>query len=177
MAKTVSGHSALKGYDPRLARRFVPGRPVWIKAHRSYLPLFLRLAVLLDQVEPLKLSNTWSYNYRPPRLGTGVSDHAGYAMDCWSNGIGAQTWPTKMPADKAAKISLILEGFKTPDGRHVFGWGTYYKAPGVTYSGDMYKKTRSNDPMHFFIAPGVSTSDAAKVMKALGIQKDGTIKR
>lgn len=176
MAKTISGHNALKGYSLWLKRAYVPGRPVWLKTHRSFLPLFLRLAVLLDQVEQLKLSNTWSYNYRPPRMGEGVSDHAGYAIDCWSNGIGAHTWPTKMPADKATKISHILEGFKTSDGRHVFGWGTYYKAPGVTYKGDMYRKTRSNDPMHFFIAPGITPADAGRVIKALGIRPDGTVK-
>lgn len=176
MAKTVSGHTALRNYDPRLSRKFVPGRPVWIRAHRSYLPLFLRLAVLLDQVEQLKLSSTWSYNYRPPRMGQGVSDHAGYAMDCWSDGIGAQRWPSRMPADKAAAISAILEKFKTADGRHVFGWGACNKAPGVIYTGPTYRLTKSNDPMHFFIAPNVSTADAAQVMRSLGIQKDGTVK-
>lgn len=176
MAKTVSGHTALRNIDPRLARRYVPGRPIWIRTHRSYLPLFLRLAVLLDQVEQLKLSNTWSYNYRQPRQGQGVSDHAGYAIDCWSDGIGRQTWPSKMPADKAAAISAILERFKTADGRHVFGWGACSKAPGVIYSGPTYRLTKSHDPMHFFIAPGISTKDAAAVAKKLGIMSDGTIR-
>jgi len=176
MAKTISGHSALRSIDPRLAKRYVPGRPIWLRTHRAYLPLFLRLAVLLDQVEQLKVSNTWSYNYRPPRMGEGVSDHAGYAIDCWSNGIGTHTWPSKMPADKAAKISAILERFKTDDGRHVFGWGACSKGPGVIYTGPTYKLTKSNDPMHFFIAPGISTKDAAAVIKKLKIQSDGTIR-
>lgn len=176
MAKTISGHSALRNIDPRLARRYVPGRPVWIRTHRSYLPLFLRLLVLLDQVEQLKLSDTWSYNYRPPRLGAGVSDHAGYAVDCWSARIGARTWPSKMPADKAAAISAILEKFKTADGRHVFGWGACSKAPGVIYTGPTYKKTASHDPMHIFVAPGVSPADARQVIKSLKIQSDGTVR-
>lgn len=176
MAKTVSGHAALRSIDPRLAKRYVPGRPIWLRTHRSFLPLFLRLAVLLDQVEPLKVSNTWSYNYRQPRMGEGVSDHAGYAIDCWSNGIGTHTWPSKMPADKAAKISAILEKFKTDDGRHIFGWGACIKAPGVIYTGPTYRLTKSNDPMHFFIAPGISSRDASLVIKKLKIQSDGTIK-
>jgi hypothetical protein len=29
--------------------------------------------------------------------------------------------------------------------------------------------------MHFYIAPGISPADAASVIKALGIRKDGTI--
>lgn len=176
MARTISGHTALRSIDPRLAKRFVPGRPVWFRTHRAYLPLFLRLGVLLDQVEQLRIRNTWSYNYREPRMGSGVSDHAGYAIDCWSDGIGSHTWPTKMPADKAAAISAILEKFKTADGRHVFGWGACNKGPGVIYTGPTYNGTTANDPMHFYIAPGISTKDAAAVCKAMRIASDGTVK-
>lgn len=177
MAKTVSGHTALRSIDPRLAKRYVPGRPIWFRTHRAYLPLFLRLGVLLDQVEQLKARNTWSFNYRAPRMANaGVSDHAGYAIDCWSDGIGAHTWPTRMPADKAAKISAILEKFKTADGRHVFGWGACNKAPGVIYTGPTYNTTAANDPMHFFAAPSISPKDAAAVCKAMGIQSDGTVR-
>jgi hypothetical protein len=31
--------------------------------------------------------------------------------------------------------------------------------------------------MHFYIARGINKGDAAQVIKALGIQKDGTIKK
>lgn len=177
MAATVSGHSAIKySRSPYLKRAFVPGRPVWLATRKAYLPLFLRLAVLLDQVQPLKLSNTWSFNYRPPRMGSGVSDHAGYAIDCWSDGIGAHTWPSKMPKAKAIAVSAILEKFKTVDGRHIFGWGACNDAPGVVYTGPTYNRHESNDPMHFFIAPGISTTDAAQVIKTLGVKSDGTVK-
>ena len=177
MAATVSGHSAIKySRSPYLKRAFVPGRPVWIMTRKAYLPLFLRLCVLLDQVEPLALRNTWSFNYRPARMGSGVSDHAGYAIDCWSDGIGMHTWPSKMPKGKALAISAILEKFKTADGRHIFGWGACNDAPGVVYTGPTYNKHASNDPMHFFIAPGIDTTDAAKVIKSLGIKSDGTVK-
>jgi hypothetical protein len=30
--------------------------------------------------------------------------------------------------------------------------------------------------MHFFIAPGIETTDAARVIKTLGIKSDGTVK-
>jgi hypothetical protein len=177
MAATVSGHSAIKySRSPYLKRGYVPGRPVWILTRKAYLPLFLRLCVLLDQVEPLQLRNTWSFNYRPPRMGDGVSDHAGYAIDCWSDGIGAHTWPSKMPKAKALAVSKILENFKTADGRHIFGWGACNDAPGVVYTGPTYSKHASNDPMHFYIAPGIDTTDAARVIKALGIKSDGTVK-
>lgn len=175
MAKTVSGHTALRSIDPRLAKRYVPGRPIWFRTHRAYLPLFLRLGVLLDQVEQLKARNTWSFNYRAPRMANaGVSDHAGYAIDCWSDGIGAHTWPSRMPADKAAKISEILKGFRTKDGRLIFGWGVSDQVKGVDYPLTYH---RANDPMHFHIAAGVTPTDALLARRRLGIKADGTVKR
>lgn len=180
MSQTISGHTAITtSASPLLAARKVPGRPITLRCRRAYLPLFLRLAVLLDQVEPLKVNNTWSYNYRAPRMGssTSISDHAGYAIDCWSNGIGTHTWPSRMPGDFARKISAILETFKTADGRHVFGWGATNSGVGVVYTGPLYTKHASNDPMHFYIAPGITVKDALAVRKAKRIKLDGTIKR
>lgn len=177
MTNTISGHEAIKtSLSPYLRKCTVPGRPIWIKVHKDYAPLFLRLMTLLDQVEKLTQRNTWSYNYRAPRMGTAtqVSDHAGYAIDCWSDGIGTHTWPSKMPAADAKKISALLKGFKTPSGELVFGWGICKDSPGVDYP-IVYNNHASNDPMHFYIAPGISTTDAAAVIKALGIRKDGTI--
>jgi len=159
-----------------LRKAKVPGRPVTIITHRAYTRLFLRLLVLLDQVEPLLVRNTWSFNYRPPRSGGGVSDHAGYAIDAWSDGIGMHTWPSRMPANKALAISRILENFRTVDGRHIFGWGACNKAAGVIYTGKTYTKTEFNDPMHFFIAPGVSPLDAIRAARKMRIRQDGTIR-
>lgn len=178
MSQTISGHLAITTWSSLLlAARKVPGRPITLRTRRAYLPLFLRLAVLLDQIEPLKLSNTWSYNYRAPRMGsaTSISDHAGYAIDCWSNGIGAHTWPSRMPGDKARTISKILETFTTRDGRHVFGWGATQSGVGVVYTGPLYTKPASNDPMHFYVAPGITVKDALAVRKAMWIKLDGTI--
>ena len=178
MPKTISGHEAVTSSgSPLLRRATVPGRPIWILTRRAYTPLFLRLMVLLDQVEPLKMRNTWSFNYRPPRMGSGVSDHAGYAIDCWSDGIGAHTWPSRMPRDKALEISRLLETFRTKDGRYVFGWGACSQAPGVVYKGRTYSKTASNDPMHCYIAPGSTVRDALQVRRAMKIKKDGTIRK
>ena len=176
MSKTISGHRAItSSSSPLLVKAWVPGRPIWIRVHRAYAPLFLRLMVLLDGVEPLTMRNTWSYNYREPRMGSGVSDHAGYAIDCWSDGIGMHTWPSRMPAAKAAQISRILDNFRTVDGRLIFGWGVCKDSPGVDYP-IVYQRHESNDPMHFYIAPGVSTVDAIRAIRKLRIRKDGTIR-
>lgn len=177
MPRTISGHAAITSSGSPLLRRIkVPGRPITLLVHRAYARLFARLAVLLDQVEPLRQRNTWSYNYRPPRMGSGVSDHAGYAIDCWSDGIGAHTWPSRMPKDKALRISAILETFRTKDGRHIFGWGATKSAPGVTYTGPLYTKQASNDPMHFYIAKGITVRDALATIIRMRIRKDGTVK-
>lgn len=177
MARTVSGHPVLRNYDPRLARRYVPGRPIWLRTHRDALPLFLRLAVLLDQVPggQLKMSDTWSYALRKPRAGDGWSDHAGWACDFLAARQGANTGtgPSKMPATMAAAWSAILEKFKTPDGRHVFLWGASNKQPGVVYTGPTY--SRLNDPMHAAVAPGITVTDLKRTAKAMGIKSDGTV--
>ena len=177
MARTVSGHPALKTYDLRLKRAYVPGRPIWLRTHRAALPLFLRLAVLLDQVPggQLRMMDTWSYAYRPPRAGDGWSDHAGWACDFLSSREGANTGtkPSRMPAQMAAAWSAILEKFKTPDGRHVFLWGASDKSPGVIYTGPTY--SRLNDPMHVAVAPGISVADLKATQKALRIKDDGTV--
>lgn len=177
MPRTISGHAAITSYSsPFLRRAYVPGRPIWILTRKAYTPLFLRLMVLLDGVEQLKMRNTWSFNYRKPRMGSGVSDHAGYAIDCWSDGIGAHTWPSRMPRDKALAISRILDNFRTVDGRYIFGWGVCKESPGVVYGGPTYTRHESNDPMHFFIAPGVSVIDALRAIRKMRIRKDGTIR-
>lgn len=161
MAKTISGHDALRSFDPRLARRYVPGRPVWFRTHRAYLPLFLRLGVLLDQVIVLKPTDTWSYAYRETRITKGkTSDHAGYAIDVWTTRDGQQG---RRPSVSLAKqVHDVLDKFKTADGRRVFEWGGDYR--------------NVPDPMHFNVSPGVSPKDAAAVIKALRLNSDGTVK-
>jgi hypothetical protein len=178
MAKTISGHTAItSSSSPLLRKCWVPGRPIWIRVHRAYAPLFLRLMVLLDQVEPLTQRNTWSFNYREPRMGSGVSDHAGYAIDCWSDGIGMHTWPSRMSVKQAREIAGILERFKTADGRHIFGWGIAKPAPGGNlYTGPTYNRTESNDPMHFYIAKGISVWDALRTAFRMAIKGDGRIR-
>ncbi len=177
--RTISGHPLIRSVRSLWLRKAtVPGRPkIWIRVCRVYAPLFLRLLVLLDQVEPLTMRNTWSFFFRPPRMGgsTDVSDHDGYAIDAWSDRIGAHTWPSRMPAPIAIKISHILEQFKTEDGRHIFGWGACNKAPGVVYTGPTYSKPASHDPMHFYIAPGITPADAKAAIKRLRIKSNGTI--
>lgn len=180
MARTISGHTAITSTrSPLLAVRHVPGRPVSLRTHRAFLPLFLRLAVLLDiNVAKLSPKDTWSYAYRAPRMGSSssVSDHAGYACDFWSARIGAHTWPSKMSKDQAEVMSGILERFRTVDGRHLFGWGACNKAPGVVYTGPTYNRPESNDPMHVFVAPRITALDAFRARLQMRIKADGTIR-
>ena len=161
MARTISGHPALRSLDPRLAKRYVPGRPVWFKTHRAYLPLFLRLGVLLDQIAPLSPADTWSYVYRQTRITSGkISDHAGYAIDVWSSRQG--TLGRRPTPALRATVEKILDQFKTSDGRlGVEGGGDYRNVP---------------DPMHFNIAPGITTRDALEAAKRLRLRSDGTVK-
>lgn len=177
MAKTVSGHEAIKSVSsPLLSARLIPGTNITLRTRRTCLPVFLHLASRLDkEVEALSKRNTWSYNFRPIRMGEAISDHAGYAIDCWSDGIGAHRWPSKMPAAKAKKIGRILESYRTSAGEYIFGWGASSKAPGVDYKGETYHTEAGNDPMHFFIARGVSMAEVERVRKSMGIRLDGTV--
>lgn len=175
MAKTISGHLAITNLMAPVYLRSakVPGRGVSLRTRKAYLPLFLRLAVYLDQIHQLSTNDTWSYAYRAPRMGSGISDHAGYAIDCWSSTIGANTWPSKMPGLDAAKISEVLKKFRTKDGKYVFGWGISANNPGVNYPITYHGTT--NDPMHFFIAPGITVADANEVIARMKILPNGTI--
>jgi hypothetical protein len=176
MTLTVSGHEAIKSWSsPLLAARKIKGTKITLRTHRSCLPLFLHLAARLnDEVKPLSVTDTWSYNYRDIRMGAAVSDHAGYAIDCWSSTIGAHRWPSKMPAKSAREISKILEDYRTKDGRYVFLWGASSLAAGVNYAGPTHKTQKGNDPMHFAVARGISTKDLMAVRKQMGIRLDGT---
>lgn len=179
MSKTVSGHQAIKSWgSPLLAAQRIPGLKISLRTRKACLPLFLNLAGRLnEEVEPLSPKDTWSFNYRPIRMGqSAVSDHAGYAIDCWSSTIGAHRWPSKMPAKKARQISRILEDYKTPDGRYIFLWGASSQAPGVNYSGPTHRTQRGNDPMHFAIARGITIRDLMRTRRAMKLRKNGTVR-
>lgn len=179
MSKTVSGHQAIKSWgSPLLRAARIPGTKISLRTRKSALPLFLHLAARLNnEVQALNPKDTWSFNYRPIRLGQSVSDHAGYAIDCWSSTIGRHTWPSKMPAKKAREIGRILEDYTTADGRYVFLWGAASIAPGVDYKGPTHHTQRGNDPMHFAIAPGISTRDLMRVRRAMKLRLNGTVKK
>jgi hypothetical protein len=178
MIKTVSGHTAITSWgSPLLRAARIEGTKITLRTRRSALPLFLNLASNLNEnVQELSVKDTWSFNYRAIRMGDSVSDHAGYAIDCWSSTIGAHRWPTKMPAKLAREISNILETYKTPNGKHIFLWGASSLAPGVIYTGPTHKTQAGNDPMHFAIAKGITTTDLMKTRKHLGIKLNGTTK-
>lgn len=175
MGRTVSGHPAVPVYDPRLRERLLPGRRIRLKAHYAALPLFLRLAVLLDGVIPLREYDTSSYNYRKPRStpnGNQYSDHAGWAIDVWTTRQGRVGFPATITTRQAAMVSTRLKRFRTDDGRYVFGWGVSDKVPGVDYPHTYHQ---INDPMHFFVRPGITPRDLRAVRRKLGIEVDGSI--
>jgi hypothetical protein len=177
MTTTVSGHPAIKSWSsPMLAARPIPGTRINIRTRKSCLPLFLHLAARLNkEVRRLNPRDTWSYNFRPIRMGqSAVSDHAGYGVDLWSSTTGAHVWPSRMPAADARKISRILEDYKTPDGRYVFGWGASRLAPGVVFKGFTHRTQAGNDPMHFIIARGITTADLMATRRAMKIKLNGT---
>lgn len=178
MTKTVSGHEAIKSWgSPLLAARKIPGTNISLRTRRAALPLFLNLfARLNEEARPLSPKDTWSFNYRPIRLGSAVSDHSGYACDAWASSVGAMRWPSKMPAKLARKIGRILEDYKTPDGRFVFLWGASSLAPGVDYAGPTHRTQRGNDPMHFAIARGITTQDLMRTRRAMRLKADGTVR-
>lgn len=179
LAKTISGHQAITSWgSPLLRAARIPGTKISLRTRRAALPLFLHVAARLNkEVQALSPKDTWSFNYRKPRMGSGTSDHAGYAIDCWSSTIGAHTWPSRMPKTKARKMAKILESYKTKDGRHVFGWGIAKVAPGGDiYTGPTYNNPKYNDPMHVFIAPGISMRDVMNVRKAMKIDRNGRSK-
>jgi hypothetical protein len=176
MGETLSGHDAIRATDPRLRTHFVPGRPIKFKMHYAALPLFLRLGVLLDGVIALRTYDTYSYAYRKPRtdeFGAKYSDHAGWAIDVWTSRQGRVGFPGTLTKRQAEMISQRLKQFITDDGRYVFGWGVSDKIPGVDYP-DTYH--RINDPMHFFINPGIRVKDLKLVRASLNIALDGTVK-
>lgn len=178
MSRTVSGHPAIKSWgSPLLRAARIPGTRISIRTRRSALPIFLHLAARLNELRPLTPRDTWSFNYRPIRMGqSAVSDHAGYAIDCWSSSVGRHTWPSKMPARLARRIGRTLEDYKTPDGRFIFLWGASSQAPGVDYAGPTHRTQAGNDPMHFAIARGITNRDLMQTRRAMGLRLDGTVR-
>jgi hypothetical protein len=177
MSKTVSGHDAIKSWSsPLLRAARIPGTKISLRTRRNCLPLFLHLAAQLNGLRPLSVKDTWSYNNRPIRMGGGVtSDHAGYAIDCWSSNVGAHTWPSKMPATLAKRIGRVLEQYRTADGRYIFLWGASSLAPGVSdYKGPTHRTQKGNDPMHFAIAKGITNADLMAVRRRMKLKLDGT---
>lgn len=178
--KTASGHNPIRTWgSPLLRAARIPGTKISIRTRRSALPIFLHLAARLNrEARPLSSKDTWSFNFRPIRMGQKVtSDHAGYAIDAWSSTVGRHTWPSKMPAQLARRIGRILEDYKTPDGRYLFLWGASSQAPGVDYKGPTHRTRAGNDPMHFAIARGISNADLMATRRAMGLRLNGTTRK
>ena len=181
MSKTISGHLAIKDWGSALlrsARVPIKSAKITLRTRKACLPLFLNVAQQLHRrVHPLSPRDTWSFNYRKPAMGSGISDHSGYAIDCWSSSIGAHTWPSRMSREQARNMAKVLSEYRTKDGRYVFGWGISSQAPGGDiYRGPTYNSKTANDPMHVYIARGITMRDVMKVRRRMKIKRNGEFK-
>lgn len=174
MTLTISGHPAATSYEDRHLRTgVVPGtNGIKLTTWAAALPLFLHCAKRLNRkVKPLSARNTWSIGIRQARMASGESDHAGWAIDLWSDDIGAHTWPPRMSAAQAKVVLRIVSSYRTKDGRRIFGWGAH-----ASLGGD-YQHTASNDPMHIYVRPGITVADLRECRKRMGIRTNGRNKR
>lgn len=160
MTRTISGHDAItSSADPRLVRQAVDGTGWTLLAHRDYAPILASVAAAWHrEVAPLRLDplECWSYAYRPPRAGSGTSDHAGYAIDLNSAHEGAQgAWGgmATMNAQQLRACKAIADRY-----RPVVYWG------GSTTWGGQYTQPRYWDPMHWYIRPGATAQAAADLL-------------
>lgn len=171
MTKTISGHDAITSpSDTRLRRITVPGTSLVLVVHRSYAPVFAAHAndwhhrVETLQLDPLAC---WSYAYRPPNMGSGVSDHSGYAVDLNSLGAGKQGcfggMLTMTRAQKEACRDLSREYGDVLFWGGAKEWGGQYGNSGC----------RAWDPMHWYVRPGCTPAVARSLMERLGINEDG----
>lgn len=165
MSRTISGHEAVTtSTSPLLVRVAVPGADWTILAHKDYAPILASVAAAWHrEVAPLRLDplECWSYAYRPPRLGSGVSDHAGYAIDVNSAHEGAQGCAGGMVTMSSAQLracKAIADRY-----RPVVYWG----GP-VAYGGQYGSHGCATvDPMHWYIRPGATPQAARDLLAEL----------
>lgn len=166
MPITISGHNAIvSSSSSALDRVTVCG---WtLIAHKDYAQVFARLAAdWAATVAPLRLDpmECWSYAYRPARMGHGVSDHAGYAIDLNSAHEGAQGpygGMRTMTEDQLRACRALMQRYGS-----VLHWG------GSTQWGGQYQHAANWDPMHWYVKPGATAAAARDLLDRLGTVED-----
>jgi hypothetical protein len=157
----------LSSLDPRLKTGTIPGTKIKLRTRRYALPLFLALAAEYGQrVAPLREGEVWSWNARQARASSSWSDHAsGTAIDLNSAHEGAQGPRGGMATMSKTQINRCVDIKRR---YRVVIWG------GDKARGGDYSQPRYWDPMHYALKPGTTKAEVMAVIKALGIQKDGT---
>jgi hypothetical protein len=168
MPRSINRWPVLGDHSADLATGTVPGTNIRLRMRRDVLPLFLALAADWHrQVAPLRKGECGAYDYRQARASSSWSDHSsGTAMDLnWAH-EGKQGprggMATMTPAQIKAAAALRTK-------YRVVIWG------GDKARGGDYRQPRYWDPMHYALKPGTTVADVKAVIKALGIQPDGTI--
>lgn len=169
MVTTVSHHQAITSASSPLLRHIkVPGVDLTLTVHRDYAPVFAALArdyhdtVAHLRIHPLEC---WSYAYRQANMASGVSDHAGWAIDLNSAHEGAQgSWGGMRTMSLAQKVACreLARAYGS-----VLYWG------GSTAWGGQYRYASNWDPMHWYVRPYCTPAAAKALMIKLGIDKDG----
>ena len=164
--RTISGHDAIVTSSSSLLDRVTVNGWTLI-AHQAYAQVFARLAAdWAATVHPLRLDplECWSYAYRPPRMGSGVSDHAGYAIDLNSAHEGAQGvygGMRTMSRSQLEACQLLTKRYGS-----VLHWG------GSVEWGGQYHQPANWDPMHWYVRPGATAADARDLLDRLGTVED-----
>jgi len=131
MATSLNGWAVI-GPAPTsaLATGVIPGTTRHVTMRREVLPLFLsaladvhRKVINLDAGKALIAG--WSY--RAARLGGGWSDHASATACDFRWDVLLADHKQHMTAAQHTAMHLILDKYRTTDGRRVLGWGGDWK--------------------------------------------------
>lgn len=166
--KSINGWEVIPSIsDKRLATGVVPGTKIKLRMHKDVLPLFLAIAADYHrEVAKLRPTECGAYAYRKAAFaGAKYSDHSsGTAIDLnWNHegAVGPNGGMKTMTAQQIKACAAIKKRYK------VVIWG------GDKAKGGDYSQPRFWDPMHYAIKPGTTVADVKKVIKELGIDKNG----
>lgn len=167
--KSINGWEVIESYsDSRLDMKAIPGTTAKIKMRDEVLPLFLALAADYNKfVAKIRPAETGAFNPRKSNLSTtgAWSDHAsGTAIDInWGHeGAVGPNGGMKYMNDRQIKACAEIK-----KRYEIVIWG------GDKARGGDYTQSKYWDPMHFALKPGTKLADVRRVIKKLGIDKNG----
>ena len=169
MAKSINGWEVIPSYtDGRLDMKVIPGTTSRIKMRAEVLPLFLALSADYHrEVARIRPRETGAFNPRKSNLSTtgAWSDHAsGTAVDInWGHegAVGPYGGMKTMTNRQIKACAAIKERYE------IVIWG------GDKARGGDYRQPQYWDPMHYALKPGTTLRDVKRIIKKLGIDKNG----